>query len=193
MEWLHNIPSSSKNMFLIFDFKVILFCFCLLYMFKHHIFRWTVLNSKHNTQMFNVFNIFHGIIIRLFSCWRYVVHYFTVFLNVNKERTIWWCHMTSSNWQFWPWNTRHQKSKPKKKKKMQLGSTSNIFVVCQQCCEWSGYAESYSHRILLRLQVKWESTYQSVPCRSQLTSSKLIGSFGNVLDMVRRLMLWNRI
>lgn len=120
MEWLHNIPSSSKNMFLIFDFKVILFCFCLLYMFKHHIFRWTVLNSKHNTQMFNVFNIFHGIIIRLFSCWRYVVHYFTVFLNVNKERTIWWCHMTSSNWQFWPWNTRHQKSKPKKKKRCSL-------------------------------------------------------------------------
>lgn len=148
MEWLHNIPSSSKNMFLIFDFKVILFCFCLLYMFKHHIFRWTVLNSKHNTQMFNVFNIFHGIIIRLFSCWRYVVHYFTVFLNVNKERTIWWCHMTSSNWQFWPWNTRHQKSKPKKKKKMQLGSTSNIFVVCQQCCEWSGYAELFTQDTL---------------------------------------------
>lgn len=31
---------------------------------------------------------------------------------------------------------------------MQLGSTSNIFVVCQQCCEWSGYAELFTQDTL---------------------------------------------
>lgn len=55
-------------------------------------------------------------------------------------------NMTSSNWQFWL-----------------LGTLIWYHV---SALEWGVYAESYSHRILLKLEVKWESTYPLVHCNS---------------------------